>query len=179
MLNLRTIFLPMANYLCEANAQLASGSLTAARAIPASTPAPRRSAVCIALLLTAVLAQLSGCASAPKPVLQASASVNAIASAEAAGAEQDAPVELRFAKEQQGLAEVAMQKYDNAEAQLLFERAAIHAELARLKAKALQANQAISRTRAEQEALKEQLAAAREGLGGSAKRRAKASGEQP
>lgn len=139
----------------------------------ASPKSVRREALQLLLksiLIIAVLS-LAGCATLPRPDFQQSQAQQAIAAAVASNAEEDAPVELRFAREQQTQADGWLAKQKHREAGEAFERAQVHAELAEIKAKTLQANQTLGRTQRELDALKLQLEEARQGLGGSAKRK--------
>lgn len=152
----------------------ANASTKCARAIALqSLRTPQR---LIAPVLLCLL--LGACASGPLPQLEADAAQLAINKAQASNAEEDAPVELRFAREQLNEAQALLAKQKNAAARNAFERARVHAELADIKARALQTAQALGRLQREHDALKTQLDGAREGLGGEAKR-LRRSGEMP
>jgi chromosome segregation ATPase len=130
--------------------------------------------------LALLLSLLGACATGPRPQVEADAAQIAISKAEASNAEEDAPVELRFAREQLREAQAWLSKEKNESARDAFERARVHAELADIKARALQTAQALGRVQREHDALKTQLDAAREGLGGEAKRGSKRnSGNSP
>lgn len=104
-----------------------------------------------------VILLFAGCASVPRPALELGNAAQAIEQARAASAERDAPLDWRFALSAMAAATLAYQqgKYDSAKQ--LSERAQIHAELARVKARAAQARSDVQASEAENQQLREQL----------------------
>lgn len=89
------------------------------------------------LLLLAVALVLSACAAAPPPSPGLSnGTQRAIATAVTAGAEEHAPLELRFAREKLSAAQQASAAEDYAAASRLLEQAEIDAELALARTRA-------------------------------------------
>ncbi|GEM_PF-3370703 len=99
----------------------------------------------------------AGCATAPRPSSELAKAALAIEQARTASAERDAPLEWRFALTAMTAATEADQsgKYDAAKQ--LSERAEIHAELARVKARAAQARSDVQAREAENQQLREQV----------------------
>ena len=99
----------------------------------------------------------AGCASVPRPTSELTNAALAIEQARIASAERDAPLEFRFALTAMAAATEAdlAGKYDAAKQ--LGERAEIHAELARVKARAAQARSEVQTREAENQQLREQV----------------------
>ena len=89
-------------------------------------------AVMRAGLLTTFLV-LAACASVPAPQLELDRARSALAAAEAAGAAENAPVDLRLAREEVGSADTLIAARKNQQAQRLLVIAAARAELATAK----------------------------------------------
>jgi chorismate mutase len=113
------------------------------------------------LPIATALLLFAGCASVPRPNDALAAAANALETARNAQAERDAPVEWRFAQETLQQAQSADAKSDYALAKRLSERAQVHADLARIKARAAQARAEVQAREAENKALRDQLNDAR------------------
>ena len=108
-------------------------------------------------LLMGVILLFAGCASVPRPTSELAKAALAIEQARSASAERDAPLDWRFALTAMVAATEAdlAGKYDAA--RQLSERAEIHAELARVKARAAQARSDVQAHEAENKLLREQV----------------------
>lgn len=93
--------------------------------------------------VAATVLTLSACASAPKPTSEVVLSDAAMQAAEAAGARELAPIELRQAREKQQLAQKAMKQEEYRKARMLSQQALVDAELAAAKAEAEKARMAL------------------------------------
>jgi Domain of unknown function (DUF4398) len=107
--------------------------------------------------IAALILFFAGCATAPRPISALSDAKVAIERANVAQAERDAPVEMRLAMEAMNNANSldAAGKYE--QARLAAERAAVHAELARMKALGAQARAEVKRREEENAELREAL----------------------
>lgn len=111
----------------------------------------------LALATGAVLLSATGCATTPPPVDLMSRADAAVREAEQSGAQQHAPLELRFAREKHSAAQAAMGREDYEEARRLAEQAIANAQLAEAKADAADARAAAQEVRKGVETLRREL----------------------
>ncbi len=104
-----------------------------------------------------VILLFAGCASAPRPTLGLSNAAQAIELARSANAERDAPLDWRFALSAMAAANEADLAGKNDVARQFSERAEVHAELARVKARAAQARSDVRASEADNQQLRTQL----------------------
>lgn len=109
-----------------------------------------------ALLAGGVLA-LSGCATLPPPTAELDAARQAVASAEAADAEQYAPQALDAARSGLQAAQAAMERRRDADARALALAAAVDGDLARVRSRNQTTRSALAQLRAEVDGLRAQL----------------------
>ncbi|MEM9302912.1 MAG: DUF4398 domain-containing protein [Pseudomonadota bacterium] len=105
---------------------------------------------------------LAGCASTPPPDGLRSTAEGALASAEAADAEEHAPIELRFAREKLAGARLAVEERDYARAARLLEQSLVNSELAMAKTAAAKAREAVRRQDAANAELRSDLTSGEE-----------------
>ena len=110
----------------------------------------------IALYLLVAIFLLSCVTTAPDPDAVASAE-RAIQAAERAGAEELAPVELRFAREKLESAKLGMEKSKYTVAMYLIEQSEINSELAIEQSRAAQSRRKVNELRRSNEVLREEL----------------------
>lgn len=97
------------------------------------------------LALTLVAGSLIGCsATIPPPTQKVALSTAAIDQAEASGAVEYAPVEMRSAREKLTQARAAMNKEENKKALQLAEQAEVDAQLAEAKARTAKTQKAVN-----------------------------------
>ncbi len=97
------------------------------------------------LALTLVASSLIGCsATIPPPTQKVALSTAAIDQAEASGAVEYAPVEMRSAREKLTQARAAMNKEENKKALQLAEQAEVDAQLAEAKARTAKTQKAVN-----------------------------------
>jgi hypothetical protein len=116
---------------------------------------PTRSKIHRSVVLSALLA--AACATTPLPVADLDDARAAIARAEAAGAERDAPVELRFARDKLGRAQAAADAKDGRQAAALAQQAEADAELALARSRHARARADVQARRDENERLRREL----------------------
>ena len=108
------------------------------------------------IYLISSLVLLSCSTAAPGPEIFAVAE-QAILAAERAGAEELAPVELRFAREKLAEARLGVEKRQNTVAMYLVEESEINSELAIEQSRAAQSRRKVNELRRANEVLKEEL----------------------
>ena len=116
---------------------------------------PTRAKIHRSVVLSALLA--GACATAPVPVADLDDARAAIARAQAAGAERDAPVELRFAREKLTRAQAAAAEKDGKQAASLAQQAQADAELALARSRNARARADVQSRREENERLRREL----------------------
>lgn len=109
------------------------------------------------IVLGALLLALAGCASAPKDTGFLDQASAAIAAAEAAGAVEHAPLEIRFAREKLAGARLAVADRDYDRARRLVRQSMINSELATVKSAAAKAREATRAARRANEELEREL----------------------
>lgn len=110
-----------------------------------------------------LLGLLAGCATMPPPTDLMGKAQAAIEQASQGAAEQNAPLELKFAREKYAAAQSAMQKENYEQARWLAQEAIANAELSSAKSAAAEARAAARKARDEVEALRKELEQAKEG----------------
>jgi hypothetical protein len=115
---------------------------------------PHRSAVHIGA--AAVALSLAACATLPPPTEQLAAARAAIQSAEVAGADKVAPVELTQARERLTAAQLAVSRNETENARRLADEALVDAQLAQAKASTLRARESVAQSEAALRALREE-----------------------
>lgn len=111
------------------------------------------------IALLSLCAGLAACATTPPPSPGLSAGAQrALEGAEAAGAQEHAPLELRFAREKVEAAREASRLEDYAQAQRLLEQAEVDAELALSRTRAEQSRIEVERLREEVRQLRQSIA---------------------
>jgi len=116
-----------------------------------------------ALAALMLLGLLGACATVPPPTDLMDKAQTAIQQASEGAAEQNAPLELKFAREKYAAAQSAIQKEDYKEARQLAQEAIANAELSSAKSAAADARAAAREARDEVEALRKELEQAKEG----------------
>ena len=120
------------------------------------TAAALRLLACLALL-TAILFELAGCASAPPPTAEIGAADSAITIAATPASRQYAAAELATAHDELVAAQAAMAKQDYARARQFADAAHADADLANAKGRALAAQAAVAAKTQENEALRNRI----------------------
>ena len=116
------------------------------------------------ILISIVCLVLAACATSSQPTSDVvDTAKQAIKAAEAAGGDEFAPVEMRFAREKLASAEKGMEKQKYEVAVYLLEEAEINAELAIEKSRTAKSRRAVNELRKSNEELEETLRATFEG----------------
>jgi len=106
--------------------------------------------------LAAAALVLAACATLPAPTEQLAASRTAIQSAEVAGADQSATVELSQARDKLAAAQTAVNAGDNDRARRLADQALVDAQLAQAKASTTRARESVVQAEAALRALRDE-----------------------
>lgn len=111
------------------------------------------------ILLLALVFCLAACASQPLDTSSFTSADNAILAAERAGADELAPVELRFAREKLAEARQALESKDHEEALWLVDQSEINSELAIEQSRTAKSRRNVNEMRRANDLLREELVA--------------------
>lgn len=110
-----------------------------------------------AIMSSAILAFVAGCASVPSPNEQVAVSSAAVTRAAAAGGGELAPVEMQTARDKLDRAKLAMAAENFDTARVLAQEALVDAQLAEAKASSAKARKASQAVKADARVLREEL----------------------
>jgi chromosome segregation ATPase len=111
-----------------------------------------------AVALVVLLAATTGCRTTyPMPTGEIATARSAVASAEDAGAAEQAPLDLRTARQKMQQAQEALDRGDHLRARILSEQAAVDARLAEVTTRADRQQEAVDALRASVRSLREEI----------------------
>jgi hypothetical protein len=118
---------------------------------------PHRYPIALSACATALSFVILGCASVPPPTELMAVSSASLADANAAGANEAAPIEMRAARDKLDRAKAAMSDKNNELARSLAQEARVDAQLAEAKAHAAKASKAAEAVHEDSRVLQEEL----------------------